>query len=140
MISVTVDTVVAANTPGDVYFLLVERKNEPFKGQWALPGGFLNEGEDPKTGALRELAEETGLILPNDDSIIQIGAFGNPTRDPRGHTVSIAYFAKVFSRLEVRGSDDAALAAWFSLDEVGAMQLAFDHQAILNKVIKYAIR
>ncbi|MFO7608981.1 MAG: NUDIX hydrolase [Candidatus Krumholzibacteriia bacterium] len=112
--------------------LLVERGREPFRGRWALPGGFVDYGEDPDLAVGRELAEETGLEgLP----FRQFRAFGQPGRDPRGHTVSIVYVAVIIGdRPAVTGGDDAAAAAWHPLD--GLPDLAFDHGAIVARVIE----
>ncbi|MFN2371006.1 MAG: NUDIX domain-containing protein [Candidatus Krumholzibacteriia bacterium] len=111
--------------------LLVERGREPFRGRWALPGGFVDYGEDPDLAVGREVAEETGLEgLP----FRQFRAFGQPGRDPRGHTVSIVYVAFIIGdRPAVTGGDDAAAAAWHPLD--GLPDLAFDHGTIVARVI-----
>ena len=76
----------------DLKVLLIQRGNEPYKGQWAFPGGFVDMGEDLETAALRELEEETGM---KDVFIEQLFTFGSPNRDPRGRVVSVAYFALV---------------------------------------------
>lgn len=111
--------------------LLVQRGHEPFAGRWALPGGFVEYGEDIDRAVAREVAEETGLDgLP----FRQFRAFGQPGRDPRGHTVSIVYVATVIGDLPaVVGGDDAAAAAWHPLDSLP--DLAFDHGAILDRVL-----
>lgn len=106
--------------------LLIERGIEPFKGKWALPGGFLKMDESAEEGARRELKEETGLT---GAYIRQFHAFTAPDRDPRERVITIAYYALV--RLQdVKGGDDAARAQWMSLDEVPS--LAFDHDQILR--------
>lgn len=112
--------------------LLVERGHEPFRGRWALPGGFVDYGEDPDLAVVREVVEETGLSgLP----FRQFRAFGQPGRDPRGHTVSLVYVAVVIGDLPaVAGGDDAAAAAWHPLDRLP--DLAFDHDAILARVVE----
>ena len=110
--------------------LLIQRKSEPFKGCWALPGGFVDEGESLEAAARRELAEETGLRrVP----LRQLAAFGDPGRDPRGWTVSVAFCA-IVSRAAVRpkAADDAAAVRWFPLKKLPA--LAFDHEKILAQV------
>jgi 8-oxo-dGTP diphosphatase len=111
--------------------LLVERGNEPFRGCWALPGGFVDYGEDLAVAVQREIAEETGLRgLPFQ----QFRAYGDPGRDPRGHTVSVVFVAEIVGETPaVTGGDDAARAAWFALD--GLPELAFDHQQILADVL-----
>ncbi len=109
--------------------VLVKRKNEPFEGMWALPGGFVREGEETKKAAEREVKEETNLKV-NEKELVDV--FSDPSRDPRGHVVSITYFAK-----EVKGnlypSSDAEEVKFFELNDLP--NLAFDH----NKIIKYYI-
>ena len=111
--------------------LLIERANEPFRGQFALPGGFVDYGEDIKDAIDREIEEETGLTgLP----FRQFRTFGHPDRDPRGHTVSVVYVAVVVGEAPpVAGGDDAASAAWFSIAQLP--ELAFDHARILDRVL-----
>ncbi len=112
--------------------LLIERGREPFAGRHALPGGFVDYGEDIDAAIGRELAEETGLTgLP----LRQFRAFGKPGRDPRGHTVSIVYVAVLIGDLPaVTAGDDAAAAAWHPLDKLP--DLAFDHGDILAQVAR----
>lgn len=113
----------------DPQVLLIQRKNAPFAGCWALPGGFVDEGEPLIVAARRELREETGLSL---DDLEQLQAFGDPGRDPRGWTVSVAYFARIEPGLMVQAADDAADARWFALAR--PPELAFDHAHILDRV------
>lgn len=134
--ALTVDGVVlcrrADGLLGEGYqVLLIERGREPFRGRHALPGGFVDYGEDIDAAIHREIAEETGLAgLPWR----QFRAFGRPGRDPRGHTVSIVYVAVVIGEPPaVQGGDDAADAAWHPLDRLPA--LAFDHGEILARVL-----
>lgn len=129
-ISITVDTVIfkpAENGEGQEV-LLIQRKNDPYKDQWALPGGFLEKEEFLEDGAKRELEEETGLKI---GAIEQIGVFDSPNRDPRGRTISVAYlgFAKASDR--VKGTDDAKAAKWFKINKLP--KLAFDHEQIMKK-------
>jgi 8-oxo-dGTP diphosphatase len=107
--------------------LLVRRAGEPFKGCWALPGGFIEPNECLEDGALRELAEETGVT---GVYLEQLYTFGKPDRDPRERIISVAYYALAPSELltPVAGSDAAAVA-WFELDALPA--LAFDHDAVI---------
>lgn len=106
--------------------LLIERGNDPYKGCWAFPGGFLEIDEDAPDGARRELMEETGLHVT---ALEQLGAFTTPDRDPRERVISIAYFTLMRVR-EVKGSDDAARAQWFPIGKVPP--LAFDHKQIFD--------
>ncbi len=112
--------------------LLIQRGRAPFEGAWALPGGFVEQGEAPEEAARRELAEETGA---SGDCLTQIGAFGAPGRDPRGWVVSIAYWASG----EASGSsptpgDDAARARWWAVDALPP--LAFDHAEIITQALR----
>ncbi len=119
--------VVAIATGAAPRVLLVQRGNPPFEGQWALPGGFVDEGERPEDAARRELAEETGLAFSGILRIV--GVYGEPGRDPRGWTVSAVYLAVLEDTPDVAGDDDAAAAAWFVADELPL--LAFDHHLIV---------
>lgn len=110
--------------------LLIQRGNEPYKGYWAFPGGFMNMEETAEECAVRELKEETGLTVKQ---IQQIGAYSKVDRDPRGRTVSIAYLAIVDAPIAVSGMDDAAKAAWFPLSSLP--DLAFDHKDIMADAI-----
>jgi 8-oxo-dGTP diphosphatase len=106
--------------------LLIRRKSPPFQGQYALPGGFVDYGETVEHAAARELLEETGL---NADQLILVGVYSDPGRDPRGHTVSVAYLARV-SHFVPQAGDDATqaefVANWQQQD------LAFDHDTIAS--------
>jgi 8-oxo-dGTP diphosphatase len=126
-ISVTTDSVIFFRNNNQPKVLLVKRKKDPFKDQWALPGGFLEDEEPLDVGAKRELAEETGLKIEN---LKQLKAFGTPGRDPRGRTISIPLWGEVTSEEKVEGSDDAADARWFFLNDLP--ELAFDHSEILE--------
>lgn len=110
--------------------LLIQRGNEPYKGCWAFPGGFMNMEETAEECAVRELKEETGLTV---NQIQQIGAYSKVDRDPRGRTISIAYLAIVDTPTAVTGMDDAAKAAWFPLSSLP--DLVFDHKDIMADAI-----
>ncbi len=125
--SVTVDCVVFDNKDR---LLLVRRRNPPFAGQFALPGGFVDYGETTETAARRELAEETGLEAAD---LQLIGVYSDPKRDPRGHTISIAYLASAVTGAPIAGDDAAAAefrADWRDL------ALAFDHNEIVRDAAK----
>lgn len=125
--AVSVDIVLFRETENGREVLLIKRKNEPYKGSWALPGGFVEEGEALEEAASRELEEETGLErVP----LHQVAAFGDPDRDPRGHTISIAFTGGVDTSRKVKGGDDAAEAEWHRIDKLP--QLAFDHHKIIH--------
>lgn len=120
---------------GRVEVLLIERGRDPFKGAWALPGGFANPGEALDVAAARELTEETGVAgepLRATGLLRQLGTFGEPGRDPRGWIVSVAYVAFPAVPVETPcAGDDAAAARWVPLVEMGMLTLAFDHAAIV---------
>ena len=130
----TADTVLfSADENGEQHILLVRRGGEPFKGAWALPGGFVNEGERSIEAARRELSEETGIVVPDIEALALIGIYDTPGRDPRGWTISAAYAAQVSRMPEVHGSDDAADARWFPVSALP--ELAFDHKQIIDDVL-----
>lgn len=125
--AVTVDCVVFGLDDGELKVLLIERDLEPFRGQWALPGGFVREDEDLERAARRELREETGL---HDVFLEQLYTFGAVGRDPRCRVISVAYYALVnLAEHQVHAATDARRAAWFAVADVtdGAPTLAFDH-------------
>ena len=111
--------------------LLIQRGNEPFKGCWAFPGGFMDMDETTEQCAIRELEEETGLKVLR---LRQIGAYSKVDRDPRGRTVTVAYLAVVDRPLPVKGQDDAARAEWWPLSALP--RLAFDHDEIMRDAIR----
>jgi len=121
--AVTVDCVVFGLDEEDLKVLLIQRGLEPFKGHWALPGGFSVVGESLEAAARRELEEETGL---KNVFLEQLYTFSDPGRDPREHVITVAYYALVnLSDHKVHASTDASKAAWFCIDDVP--KLAFDH-------------
>jgi len=109
--------------------LLIRRKNPPFQGQFALPGGFVEIGETTQAAALRELKEETGL---EGSSPLLIGVYSDPSRDPRGHTVGIAYLVRA-SSYDVRAGDDAAVARFVANWQ--QEEIAFDHRLIITDAL-----
>ena len=128
--AVTADCIVITKE-AEPKVLLIERGGEPFKGCWALPGGFMNMDETTEQCAFRELEEETGLKV---SEVHQIGAYSRVDRDPRGRTITVAYLAVVDAPMAVIGQDDAAKAQWFPLSALP--ELAFDHDEIMRDAIK----
>lgn len=106
--------------------LLIRRKNPPFAGGYALPGGFVEIGETTEAACRREIAEEVGIVLGD---LTLVGVYSDPGRDPRGHTVSIAYAVQLPNGAEPRAGDDAASAEW--VRDWRAVRLAFDHARIV---------
>ncbi len=126
--AVTADCVVFALDDDDLKILLIQRGQGPFKGEWALPGGFAAVGEALEDTARRELAEETGL---ENVFLEQLYTFSTPDRDPREHVITVAYYGLVnLSEHDVHAATDASNAAWFCIDDVPP--LAFDHDEILR--------
>jgi 8-oxo-dGTP diphosphatase len=128
---VTVDVILFYRDGERIEVLLIKRARPPFKGAWAFPGGFVDHDEALEQAAARELKEETGL---DGIRLEQLGAFGDPGRDPRGHTVSVAFVALLKSRTEAIGADDADEAQWHSA--LRPPQLAFDHKKILRLALE----
>jgi 8-oxo-dGTP diphosphatase len=128
----TVDIVLIRKSPGSHQVLLIRRKNDPFMGKYALPGGFVDQSETTKSAAIRELKEETGII--NID-LFQIHTFSDPGRDPRGWVISTAYGAILEKEkvLFTRAGSDASHIAWFDLNKLPS--LAFDHHLIIETAL-----
>lgn len=125
--AVTTDIVIFTIRDGRLKLLLIRRGGEPFKGKWALPGGFVGIDEGLEDGARRELEEETGV---SGVYLEQLYSFGAPDRDPRERVITVAYYALIPSdRLEIRAATDAEAVGWFALDELP--ELAFDHAKIV---------
>ncbi len=133
--TVACDTVVFAQKDGDLQVLLIKRNHEPFKGSWALPGGFMEWGESCEQTAARELEEETGL---KDLDLQQIGAFSEPGRDPRGTVVAVEFWTMLtneqLQKAHIQAGDDAGDAAWFTVNKLPA--LAADHLQVLEKALQ----
>lgn len=123
----TVDTVVTNNES----LVLIKRKNDPYQGSWALPGGFVEYGETVEDAALRETLEETGLLINLKDIV---GVYSDINRDPRGHTVSICFHAHPIGG-NLTPSTDALEVAYFTFDEIFSMELAFDHKKIIHDAL-----
>lgn len=127
--SVTADCVIFGFDGLNIKVLLIQRGIEPFKGRWALPGGFMQMDETIEECARRELQEETGLVV---NTVEQFYIFSDVHRDPRERVLTVAHYALV--RLaDVEGGDDAARAQWFAQDEIPS--LAFDHDRILRMAL-----
>jgi len=125
--AVTVDIIIFRLSGNKPEVLLIERANEPYRGKWALPGGFVDKDEPLEDAAARELEEETNLkgIL-----LTQMHTFGSPGRDPRGHTVSVVYVGYLPEGMVAKAGDDAARTGWFGLNEIPEM--AFDHGMVIE--------
>ena len=115
-------------------FILIKRKNNPFKDYWALPGGFVEYGESVETAAIREAKEETSIDVELMDLV---NVYSEPDRDPRRHTITAAFTAKGnFS--DRKADDDASDIAIFSAEKLDEIKLAFDHEKIINDCLKMA--
>ena len=128
----TADVVALCMRPGTgLSVLLVKRGGAPYKGRWAFPGGFVDEGEDVERAARRELREETG-ISTRGTALHQLGAYTAPRRDPRHRVVSVPFVAVLPEPVAATAADDATRAEWLPVEElVGSRRLAFDHAQIL---------
>jgi len=125
---ITVDAVILLNNKRDI--ILIRRKNPPFQGQLALPGGFVDVGETVENACIRETQEETNL---NVNISKLIGVFSDPKRDPRGHTVTIAYLCEpVDNNINPKAQDDAADLEIVPLSKISSLKLAFDHIDIIK--------
>ncbi|WP_455205495.1 NUDIX hydrolase [Kaarinaea lacus] len=126
--AVTTDIVIFTIQDQLLKVLLIKRKGAPYKGKWALPGGFVDIDEDLEDSAKRELAEETGV---RGVYLEQLYTFGKPKRDPRERVITVAYFALIPSdKVELKAATDAEAVDWFPMDDLP--RLAFDHTAILD--------
>ena len=130
--AVTVDIVIFTIHAERLQALLVHRGEEPFKGMWALPGGFVRMDEGLEDAAARELEEETGI---QEAYLEQLYTYGDPERDPRGRVITVAYYALIPAGQKIGSAEgsDVARAAWFSVDTLP--ELAFDHA----KIAAYAL-
>lgn len=109
-------------------FILIKRKNEPYKDYWALPGGFVDYGESVEDAARREALEETSIKVELKELV---GVYSDPDRDPRRHTVSIAYTAKG-NMDDMKAEDDACDIDIFTREDLKKINLAFDHEKIID--------
>lgn len=131
-IFVAADAMVFDKTGEHLKILLIKRRNDPFKGMWAFPGGFVEDDEELEDAAIRELEEETGVKL---QAMKQLHAFGKVGRDPRFRTISVTHYAFVDSNDHpAKGGDDAAEAKWVNVKDI--TELAFDHVEILDYALQ----
>lgn len=118
----------------DLNFILIKRKNDPYKDCWALPGGFVEYGESVETAAIREAKEETSIDI---ELIDLVNVYSEPNRDPRGHTITVAYTAK--GDLTTKKADsDAKDISIFNVDALDEIELAFDHSKIIEDCLNMA--
>jgi 8-oxo-dGTP diphosphatase len=130
---VTVDAVVFAVVSGSTQILLIKRKFDPFKGQWAIPGGFIGIDEELDDAVARELFEETALT---GVTLEQMHTFGKPGRDPRGRQITVVYMGIITDCVNrVKGGDDAELAQWFDINALPP-NMAFDHDHVTQFAIE----
>jgi 8-oxo-dGTP diphosphatase len=148
----TVDIVIAVPNDGSMTngckVLLIKRGRPPFVGMWATPGGNIDEGERPIEAAIRELEEETGIVLKgmnftssnNSEYLTPIGVFDKPYRDPRNkNCISYAFAVKLDSTQEVTAGDDATECEWIEFNKFGdtEVELAFDHNEIIKTALSF---
>ena len=133
--AVTVDMILFAYQNNQLTVLLIRRRNDPFKGKWALPGGFVGETEDLRDAVVRELKEETNV---ENVYLEQLYTFGQPERDPRTRVITVAYFALLsvdeVAQQHVQSGDDAGEARWWNI--YALPELAFDHERILDYALQ----
>ena len=119
----------------DLNFILIKRENEPYKDYWALPGGFVDYGECVEDAAIREALEETSINVELKELV---GVYSDPSRDPRGHTVSITYTARGNMK-KMNAADDACDIGLFKQEDLEKINLAFDHAKIIKDCLKSII-
>ena len=112
----------------ELNFILIKRKQNPFKNYWALPGGFVDYGESVEHAAIREAKEETSIDI---ELLDLVGVYSKPGRDPRGHSVTVAYTAKG-NMDDMHAKDDALEIGIFNVENLDEIKLAFDHDKIIN--------
>jgi len=125
----TVDAVI---TTFDGRIVFIRRKNPPYKGSWAFPGGFVEYGETVEEAVIREVREETGIIIKIHELL---GVYSDPARDPRGHMITVCFLANKTGG-ELKADTDAAEVSCFAANEALSMNLAFDHHKILKDALK----
>ncbi len=128
----TSDAVIYRKKNGEYEILLIQRKNPPFQGKFALPGGFVEYGESVEEACIREAKEETNMNVKIEKLI---GVYSKPDRDPRGHTITVAFLCST-EDLTPSAGDDANNAKFFKISEILNMELAFDHKKIIEDALK----
>ncbi|HEX7353052.1 NUDIX hydrolase [Brachybacterium sp.] len=136
-IHVAVDLTVLTLRDGALNVLLIQREDDPHRGAWALPGGFVELGEDLDGAAYRVLADEASLGS-GAVHLEQVRTFGTPGRDPRGHVVSVSFMALGADLPDPLRGEDVADARWWALEELADVQLAFDHSTVLDASLERA--
>jgi len=136
LMAVSVDVAVFADVDGAPHVVLIRRGNEPYRGAWALPGGFVEIDEDLPIAAVRELEEETGIAL-DPTTLTQVGAYGSPDRDPRLRVVDVLFCATVAEPPEPVGASDASHSQLIPVSEAlnSGFHLAFDHPIVLRDAV-----
>mgnify|MGYP005843930321 CR=1 FL=1 len=132
--AVASDIIVLTKQKGKLKLLLIERKNEPFAGMYAFPGGFIDPDETALQAARRELEEETSV---KSSSLKQFKIYSEPKRDPRGRIMSVVHWVFIPNLSEFKAGDDAASAKLFDINNLPA--LAFDHQEILQDFLSASL-
>lgn len=122
----TIDAIITEESNNNLV-LLIKRKNDPFKDQFALPGGYINDGEKVEDAVRREAEEELSVKV---EPIDILGVYSDPNRDPRGHIMSTAFICKIING-ELKANDDAADLLWVEINNLENLTLAFDHLKIL---------
>lgn len=126
--AVTTDIIIIKKHNGSKHIMLIKRLNSPFENSWALPGGFVDKNEALQIAAKRELKEETSI---SNAKLKQFKTYGDPGRDPRGHTISVVYYGQINDPLFTpKAGDDAKEVKWFNVNSLP--ELAFDHAKIIQ--------
>ena len=125
----TVDAIIQKSSS----ILLVKRKKEPYKNQFALPGGFVNEGETIEEAIEREVYEETSLKIHPIDIL---GVYSDPTRDPRGHMMTVVFIVLIIKGIATAG-DDAKEISWIPIEKINEIKIAFDHKFVLRDYLRW---
>ncbi|HLN35523.1 MAG TPA: NUDIX hydrolase [Nitrososphaeraceae archaeon] len=125
----TVDAIIQKSS----FLLLIKRQNDPYKDTFALPGGFVDEGETVEEALVREVFEETSLEI---HPVEILGVYSTPTRDPRGHMMTVVFITITYGG-ELSAGDDAKELHWIPLDNINNIDLAFDHKLIIKDYINW---